>query len=89
MFNYHMSYAELSTALNTIALEKRLLTEHEVKCIDTSLEKSFLKAMLTQYPLGHSARNLLQETARRNRELHAPKGSMQFTNTHRECSISI
>jgi len=57
-----MSYAELSTALNAVALEKRLLTEHEVKCISKSLENPFLKAMLQQYPLLHSAQILLQNT---------------------------
>ncbi|MBM4223176.1 MAG: hypothetical protein FJ161_05225 [Gammaproteobacteria bacterium] len=64
MFNYHMSYAELSTALNTIAGESRLLTEHEIKCISKSLESPFLKAMLQKYPLRVSAQALVEATLR-------------------------
>ncbi|MBM4222788.1 MAG: hypothetical protein FJ161_03185, partial [Gammaproteobacteria bacterium] len=74
MFNYHMSYAELSTSLNTIVLEKRLLTEHEVQCISKSLKNPFLIAMLKEYPLLKSAQELLQKTLIRMEQEAAQRG---------------
>ncbi|MBM4222933.1 MAG: hypothetical protein FJ161_03955, partial [Gammaproteobacteria bacterium] len=74
MFNYHMSYAELSAALNTIVLEERLLTDHEVRCIGKSLENPFLNAMLQEYPLLKSAQELLQKTLIRMEQEAAQRG---------------
>ncbi|MBM4223009.1 MAG: hypothetical protein FJ161_04350, partial [Gammaproteobacteria bacterium] len=66
MFNYRMSYAELSTALNNVAAEHRLLTPHEVTCIERSLEHPFLTAILKKYPLLQSAQKLLQDALTQN-----------------------
>ncbi|MBM4222875.1 MAG: hypothetical protein FJ161_03650, partial [Gammaproteobacteria bacterium] len=84
MFNYHMSYAELSTALNTIVPEKRLLTKYEVQCIIKSLENPFLNAMLQEYPLLKSAQELLQDSLTRMEQEAAQRGDQNAvpTNVH-------
>ncbi|MBM4223148.1 MAG: hypothetical protein FJ161_05080 [Gammaproteobacteria bacterium] len=81
MFNYQMSYAELSTALNNMNRMHRLLTVHEITCIENSLKNPFLKALIYEYPFLRSAQTLLQNSLTQQ-EQEAAEHDLICTNVH-------
>lgn len=61
-FSYHMSYDELSVALENVSQENRALSDMELRCLQESLKDHLLQDLLELYPLTPQARAVVQQT---------------------------